>query len=85
MPGFQYRQESMQLTPGMQIMLYTDGANEARNKAGQFFGATRLLRTASSLCPEDDPEFILRSVDRFVGSEPQSDDITVMLIRINKN
>ena len=85
MPGFQYRQESLQLTSGMQIMLYTDGANEARNKTGQFFGATRLLRTASSLSPEDDPEFILRSVDRFAGSEPQSDDITVMLIRINKN
>ena len=85
MPGFQYRHESLQLTSGMQIMLYTDGANEARNKAGQFFGATRLLRTASSLSPEDDPDSILRSVDRFAGSEPQSDDITVMLIRINKN
>ena len=85
MPGFQYRQESLQLTSGMQIMLYTDGANEARNKTGQFFGATRLLRTASSLSPEDDPDSILRSVDRFAGSEPQSDDITVMLIRINKN
>ena len=82
-PDFHYRQESFQLSAGTQIMLYTDGANEARNNAGRLFGDDRLLDTASRLSPEDDPDFVLRSVDRFAGSEPQSDDITVMLIRIN--
>lgn len=83
MPDFQYRQETLQLTSGMQLMLYTDGANEARNKAGQLYGNARLLRMASRLIPEDTPDFILHSVERFTGTEPQSDDITVMLIRIN--
>ena len=82
-PDFHYRQESFQLSAGTQIMLYTDGANEARNNAGKLFGDDRLLDTASRLSPEDDPDFVMRSVDRFAGSEPQSDDITVMLIRIN--
>ena len=82
MPGFQYQQETLQIEPGTQIMLYTDGANEARSATGQLYGDARLLNTASRLTPQDTPDFILRSIDRFAGTHPQSDDITVILIRI---
>ena len=63
-------------------MLYTDGANEARSATGQLYGDARLLNTASRLTPQDTPNFILRSIDRFAGTHPQSDDITVILLRI---
>ena len=81
-PGFQYQQETLQLTPGTQFMLYTDGANEARSATGQLYGDARLLNTASRLSPGDSPDFILHSIDRFAGTHPQSDDITVVLVRV---
>jgi serine phosphatase RsbU (regulator of sigma subunit) len=63
-------------------MLYTDGANEARSATGQLYGDARLLNTASRLSPGDSPDFILHSIDRFAGTQPQSDDITVVLVRV---
>ena len=74
---------SSRLGPGDLLILYTDGATEAMNVAGEEFGEARLIEAATSgnLSLEDPMPRVLASIDAFVGQAPQYDDITLMVIR----
>ena len=70
-------------------MLYSDGIPEAMNTGGELFGEERLedaIRAVSKdgVGPEEYPprvaEAIMGAVERFVGKEPRSDDITLMVV-----
>jgi sigma-B regulation protein RsbU (phosphoserine phosphatase) len=70
--------------PGDLIVLYTDGVTEAENGKDEMFGVLRLKEVvlASHRIPSSDIiQAILGSVKDFTGDEPQSDDITLMVIR----
>jgi len=76
---------TIELDPGDALVLYTDGVNEAMNGSRQLFSTPAIedtLRTVSSdkaavgIC-----ESMITSVDAFVKGAPQSDDITVLIIR----
>lgn len=72
------------LGPGDLMLLYTDGATEAMNAAGEEFGEARLVEAASSdsgLSAEGSLLRVLAAIDAFVGGAPQYDDITLMVIR----
>jgi len=79
-----YTQENVQIVPGDVLVLYTDGITEAENADLEMFGLDRLERiilasdklSANGLCQE-----ILNAVRTFTGDHPQSDDITLMVIR----
>ncbi|HSQ93533.1 MAG TPA: PP2C family protein-serine/threonine phosphatase, partial [Methanoregula sp.] len=80
----EYMQETVQIVPGDVLVLYTDGITEAENVNLEMFGIERLekiiqasgRRSAQELCQE-----ILSAVRTFCGDHPQSDDITLMVIR----
>jgi sigma-B regulation protein RsbU (phosphoserine phosphatase) len=79
-----YTQVSVEMHPGDLIVLYTDGVTEAENAKDEMFGVSRLKEVilASHRVPSSDViQAILGSVKDFTGDEPQSDDITLMVIR----
>jgi sigma-B regulation protein RsbU (phosphoserine phosphatase) len=78
-----YKTESLDLGPGDQLLLYTDGFVDAVNVDGQRFGDQRFfevvegLRTlpAGRLIPA-----LIKSIDDFAGDAQQFDDLTAVLI-----
>jgi sigma-B regulation protein RsbU (phosphoserine phosphatase) len=72
------------LGPGDVLVLYTDGVTEAENEAQEMFGEERLrevIAGASGRTAVEIVAAILGSVQAFSGAAPQSDDITLMVVR----
>lgn len=81
--GFDYAQLITLITPGTQILLYTDGVTEAENSTKELFGDERLLHALSSheATPQANIQAVLKHVTDFVRDEEQSDDITLLCIQ----
>ena len=80
-----FREYRVPLFPGDLIVLYTDGITEALNPAGEEFGTGRLMDTVkehASGAPQEIVDTVISQVTKFAGSEPQADDITIMVIRV---
>ena len=76
--------EERQLFPGAVLVLYTDGVNEAMNGARQLFSTPAIEKTLSTVSNDKAVgicDRVMTSVDDFVKGAPQSDDITVLIIR----
>ncbi|MBQ2377082.1 MAG: SpoIIE family protein phosphatase, partial [Clostridia bacterium] len=84
--GASYRKNEIQLLPGAEIFLYTDGVTEATNMNQELFGESR-LQEALNINPEETVESrcknLKREIDRFVGDVEQFDDITMLSIRFH--
>jgi len=79
-----YSQESVTLETGDVLVLYTDGITEAENARQEMYGEDRLREIIRAAAAESSQEMInriLESVRAFSGDYPQSDDITLMIIR----
>ncbi len=79
-----FEQESVQLDRGDIVLLFSDGVSEAMNKTSDEFGDDRLLDVALggvNLPLETQVERIVEAVREFTVGAPQSDDITVTVIR----
>lgn len=75
------------LNPGDLFVFFTDGVSEAMNEASDCFEEARLGRIVEEhghLPPEELRERILREVEVFVGSAPQHDDMTMILVKIDE-
>jgi sigma-B regulation protein RsbU (phosphoserine phosphatase) len=72
------------LAAGDALVMYTDGVSEAQDPGGDFFGAERLLaatsRSAGSAARIT--AGVLDSVKTFASTAPQSDDITILTLKI---
>ena len=80
----EYTQESVQLLQGDILILYTDGITEAENVKQEMFDLERLEKViiaSHDLPAKEISAAILGAVRDFTGSHPQSDDITLMIIR----
>ena len=86
MEGLKFREHSFELHPGDSLFVYTDGVAEATDASNELFGTDRML-TALNRDPDADPKQLLQNVkedlDRFVGSAPQFDDITMLCMHYN--
>ena len=86
MENFPYEAESIDLAPGTRLVAYTDGVTEAENNDFALFGEERLLGAVQQSAADGDEktvvEHIYQSVKGFTGSHPQSDDITIMSLKI---
>jgi serine phosphatase RsbU (regulator of sigma subunit) len=79
-----YDQEDVMLTPGDTIVIFSDGVSEALDSAGEEFGDPRLqaaVLDAGAVGAQALVEHIVAAVRGFTRGAPQSDDITVMVIR----
>jgi sigma-B regulation protein RsbU (phosphoserine phosphatase) len=87
--------QSIVLPPGGAMLLFTDGASEALSAGNELFGIERIAtalgagldrpaaeldRSAAELCDQ-----LLASFAAFRGHAPQSDDITLLLLRAREH
>ena len=81
----EYEQEVVTMSPGDTLIIFSDGVSEATNGEGTEFGDERLLECmracASDITPRDLVEKLLAGVREFTVGEPQSDDITLLVVR----
>ena len=80
-------EQSVDLTPGDVIVFYTDGITEAMNLESDLFGETRLSRIVEEhghLESGELRERILREIEAFVGTADQHDDMTMILLKVDR-
>ena len=85
------RSEQLSLTvhtleelPGSRLILYSDGIIEATNEEYDVFGDERLLK-ALERAGDEVIEEVRNELERFRGDHPQSDDITLVELRLGKD
>ncbi len=72
------------LHPGDSLVLFTDGVVEAFNSAGQEFSDDRwitIIRGLPNLNSQQTLQYLMKTVEDFVGATRQSDDITCLVLR----
>jgi phosphoserine phosphatase RsbU/P len=74
-----YPEYSVQLEPGTQLLLYTDGITEAMNRQEEEYGPARLIE--HFLRPEACVAGLIEEVRHFAVGSEHTDDATIMLIR----
>lgn len=81
--GTDYPEQTTDLAPGDQVVLFTDGVTESVDKSGDMFGTERLDDTlAGGVRPADQTlRRVLAALDRFTGRAPPMDDRTVVVVR----
>jgi sigma-B regulation protein RsbU (phosphoserine phosphatase) len=82
-----YDQISVSFEPGDVVLFYSDGVTEARNVAGELFGADRLLECVtinSRLEPEALVEAVRNATVTFSESRRLSDDLTCVAIKVEE-
>ncbi len=85
--SFPFTEESLTFSAGDLLVIYSDGIPEAWNQEDVFFGEQKLNEI---ICAHLDAsaqellECILSEVKSHMGSIPQSDDITLMVVKRNK-
>jgi serine phosphatase RsbU (regulator of sigma subunit) len=80
-------EDRIELNTGDVIVLYTDGITEAMNDESDLFGDSRLSRIVEEhghLESGELRERILREIEAFVGSAHQHDDMTMILMKIER-
>jgi sigma-B regulation protein RsbU (phosphoserine phosphatase) len=78
-----YESASVALAPGDWLIIFTDGLVEAENARQEEYGESRLLSSIVAGAATTPPEMLNRlmaELDLFVGSTPQHDDVTCLLV-----
>ena len=87
--GMKYEMQETQIASGTTLLLYTDGLTEAMNANSELFGGDRMTKTVERLLSEGEatPKSIIcgltYAVKAFAADAEQSDDLTMMAIRLN--
>ncbi|OQY36467.1 MAG: hypothetical protein B6243_03070 [Anaerolineaceae bacterium 4572_5.2] len=83
-PELIIEEEETTLQPGDCLVCYSDGVPDARNAQGDAFGLDRLLAIVGAkghLPTQELSAEIIESLDDFTGDTPQTDDITILLVK----
>ncbi|MGB6683423.1 MAG: SpoIIE family protein phosphatase [Candidatus Acidiferrum sp.] len=84
LPECAYEQAEVTLAPGDLLVIYTDGFSEAMNPNLEEWGDKRLLEAVSNcngLPAKDSIAKIMKAADAFASVAPQSDDMTLVILR----
>jgi serine phosphatase RsbU (regulator of sigma subunit) len=83
-PHVEFMVDHAQVYPGDLIVTTSDGVTEARDNIGGLFGDARLfsiMEGCSGRTADEVVRKILASIREYVGTAPQSDDLTVTIVR----
>jgi serine phosphatase RsbU (regulator of sigma subunit) len=83
----QFAGSKFQLAQDDILVAYTDGITESANASGELWGLERLerlLRSCSRMAPNEIVERILAEVSVFADSEPQRDDVTLVVMKVQE-
>jgi sigma-B regulation protein RsbU (phosphoserine phosphatase) len=75
--------EELRMNPGDKLVVYSDGATDAQNPGGDFYGRPRLRQTIEANSEKGCVELhdaIQESVAAFTEGAPQPDDITLLVL-----
>jgi sigma-B regulation protein RsbU (phosphoserine phosphatase) len=81
-----YESGSVNLQPGDWLVIFTDGVVEALNAKSEEYEESRLLNVLQNgitAAPEELLRRLMADLDAFVGTTPQHDDVTCMLIKVS--
>jgi sigma-B regulation protein RsbU (phosphoserine phosphatase) len=84
LPECAYEQAELFLAPGDLLVIYTDGFSEAMSPNLEEWGEERLIETVATCCglpARDTIARIMQSADSFAAGAPQSDDMTLVVLR----
>jgi phosphoserine phosphatase RsbU/P len=79
-----YESETVVLQSGDWLVIFTDGVIEAENAHAEEYGEVRLLtmlHANTGVSPAILLNTIMLDLDRFVGTAPQHDDVTLLLLK----
>jgi len=79
-----YESGTVALQSGDWLVIFTDGVVEAENGRAEEYGEMRLLtmlHANTAVSPASLLSAIMLDLDRFVGTAPQHDDVTLMLLK----
>lgn len=84
-----YDSSSLVLQSGDTLVLYTDGVTEAENENGDFFTSERAIQLLNdhknAISSKEIASNLYESVAQFSRSVPQSDDITILVLRYQES
>lgn len=86
MEEYQFEEDSIKLNTGDTVIIYSDGITEALNEQDEEFGEERFLaiiKDSILLKAVNIIEAVFDAVKAFVQDVPQSDDITIVVIKKN--
>lgn len=86
LPGAAYGEGARNVEPGDILALYTDGIIEAPSRAGEEYGADRLVRRLAAVRGGSAAEAlhaVLEDVARWTDGAPPHDDVTLVLARFS--
>ena len=80
--GVKYKEYELDLQPGDKLFLYTDGVPEATDANKELFGTQRMLDALNSHngSPAEVLRGVLESVNEFVATAEQFDDLTMLCL-----
>ena len=81
-----FQENTITLSPGDAVYVYTDGVTEARNTDDTLFGTERMLDALNrnnSASPRVMDQTVREAIGEFQGEVPQFDDITMLGLRYN--
>ena len=85
LPDFPYQEASVQLNPGDVLLVFSDGFSEAMDRGQEEFGEEKLIELTTQHRDKSAVELIDRiseSVQKHRGDAPQSDDMTIIALRL---
>jgi phosphoserine phosphatase RsbU/P len=81
----EYEQKQVQLQPGDMVLCFSDGISEAINSQGEMWNESeveKIVLTCCTLTSQQLIDALVEATDRFIGEAKQSDDMTVVAIRV---
>jgi len=81
---YEFTESFISINSGDCMVIFSDGISEAMNAMEEEFGEERLINLlldSNNQNAESIVKKIIQSVNEFVGAEPQSDDMTVVVIK----
>jgi len=85
--AFEYDAFHRRIEPGQVIMIGTDGIWEMHNKAGKMFGKEALMqiiRNNQTASARQIVDTVTEALERFRGDEAPEDDITMVVIKVDR-
>ena len=84
MDGVNYKENTLTLSPGDRVFIYTDGVTEATSTSEELYGEERLINFVNEhpdMGLKETLEGVRSDIDSFVGEAEQFDDITMLLLK----
>ncbi|MEK7484918.1 MAG: PP2C family protein-serine/threonine phosphatase, partial [Planctomycetota bacterium] len=82
------QEKELQMSPGDMLLLYTDGVTEALSEDGKLFTLKRLqslVEKYGDLDPQELIDKILARLRKYLGTQDQEDDITLVALKRVEN